>query len=201
MVYTIFRSNRKTLSLRVDAAGNVIVRAPHRVKDDEIARFVQKHAAWIERKQAQRRPVPTFAVGDAVTLFGKEYIIVPGKKAVRWGDALLQVTDAREADLKQLLRDLARTYMMQLTDSIAYSYHFSYNKLRISSSRGRWGSCSSLGTISYSFRVAFLPPRLVHYCRTRTVSSSAYGSFGCILERSRGNFAGLQGTSARITYI
>jgi predicted metal-dependent hydrolase len=36
-------------------------------------------------------------------------------------------------------------------------------KVRISSARSRWGSCSAKGTISFSWRLAMMPPAVIDY--------------------------------------
>lgn len=45
--YNIKRSNRKSISLEITKTGSLLVRAPIRLSDSEIQRFVQKHNDWI----------------------------------------------------------------------------------------------------------------------------------------------------------
>ena len=40
---------------------------------------------------------------------------------------------------------------------------FKYTKIRISSAHTRWGSCSSNGTLSFSWRLVMAPPEIVDY--------------------------------------
>lgn len=47
--YKIVRSNRKTLALQINADGEIIVRAPQRVSDRKIAKFVEANSEWIEK--------------------------------------------------------------------------------------------------------------------------------------------------------
>ncbi|SVC55134.1 uncharacterized protein METZ01_LOCUS307988, partial [marine metagenome] len=47
----IIRSNRKTLSLSFNENADLVVRAPHRVSDDEIQKFISEKSAWIDNKQ------------------------------------------------------------------------------------------------------------------------------------------------------
>ena len=47
----IIRSNRKTLSLSINENSDLVVRAPHRVSDDEIQKFISEKSAWIDNKQ------------------------------------------------------------------------------------------------------------------------------------------------------
>jgi predicted metal-dependent hydrolase len=41
----------RRMTLRVRPTGEVVVRAPKRVSDREIASFVQQHTAWIEKQR------------------------------------------------------------------------------------------------------------------------------------------------------
>ena len=53
MTYEIVRSRRRTVALEVTREGRVLVRAPLRMPQDEIERFVASHAAWLEKAQAK----------------------------------------------------------------------------------------------------------------------------------------------------
>ena len=51
MNIAVIRSRRKTLSLQVRENGEVIVRAPLFVREQEVRRFVEGHLTWIEKQQ------------------------------------------------------------------------------------------------------------------------------------------------------
>ena len=55
--YTLIRSDRRTLALRLLPDGSLEVRAPRRFPRAEIDRFVRSHAGWVE-KHRQARPAP-----------------------------------------------------------------------------------------------------------------------------------------------
>ena len=40
---------------------------------------------------------------------------------------------------------------------------FTWKKIRISSARTRWGSCSSNGTLSFTWRLVLAPPEVIDY--------------------------------------
>ena len=65
--------------------------------------------------------------------------------------------------LLSVLRKRAHQNFPSRIRELAQLHHFSYKRLRISSSRSRWGSCSSTGTISLSLWTAILPPHLQDY--------------------------------------
>lgn len=45
----------------------------------------------------------------------------------------------------------------------ARRYGFTYPKIRISPARTRWGSCSSTGTLSFTYRLVMAPPEVIDY--------------------------------------
>lgn len=52
---TVVRSNRKTLGLKVNREGELIVQAPKRASLKEIAAAIEKHRAWIEKAQRSQK--------------------------------------------------------------------------------------------------------------------------------------------------
>ena len=173
MQYHVIRGKRKTLSLGINREGEIVVRAPNSVRDDEIADFVYRHRAWIAKQLTLRNRHPHFYDGDAVSLLGKQYVIAPGTRIRMAGDTLYLPQENREAALAALLKRLTRDRMKRLLDEIANREGFVYTKLTVTSSRGRWGSCGASRRISFSFRTAFLPDPLARYlavhelCHTR----------------------------------
>ena len=80
MNYEVIRSKRKTIGLQVRRDGSVVVRAPLKTTDRQIAEVVAKHADWIEthrKKQLDRgaaRPEPTPAECEALRRRAHEII-------------------------------------------------------------------------------------------------------------------------------
>lgn len=185
----ILRSNRKTLSLTVTKEGEVLVRAPYGVSDEYVSDFVNKHCRWIEKRIAARReaPLPSFADGDAVVLFGTEYSIGSGR--VGLSDCFLFLPQERRNEaFARFLKKFTAEVMTSFTDRLAARYGFSFSGVRISSARGRWGSCNKTKMIAYSFRIAFLPPDLCEYVAVHelahTVCFDHSRAFWQIVERA-----------------
>ena len=52
--YSIIRSDRKTIAIQIQPDGKVLVRAPKRMRMEEIKRFVESKAEWIEKHLLNR---------------------------------------------------------------------------------------------------------------------------------------------------
>lgn len=80
MEYKIIRSDRRTLSLQVNAEAEIVVRAPKKMKIGEIEKFVESNSAWIESKiEIVKRiralhPEPTEEERAAYIAAAKEYL-------------------------------------------------------------------------------------------------------------------------------
>lgn len=52
--YQIIKSNRKTITIQIKPAGQVVVRCPMRMRIEEAKRFVESKSDWIEKHLAKR---------------------------------------------------------------------------------------------------------------------------------------------------
>lgn len=74
------------------------------------------------------------------------------------------------------MKHRARQVLPPLVKELALKHGFQYRSVKINSSRGRWGSCSSIGNINLSLSLMALPRRLTAYvimhelCHTRFMS-------------------------------
>lgn len=133
MDYKIIRSNRKSLGLEIKPDGQVIVRAPVRISEREIQRFVKQHEDWLR----------------------KHLEIVKQKQENRPEIEKLTMQEIRE------LADQALKVIPERVAYYAQKVGVSYGKITIRNQKSRWGSCSSKGNLNFNCLLMLTPPEVI----------------------------------------
>ncbi len=104
MDFSVIRSARRTLALEITREAKVLVRAPRRVSNTEIARFVAAHRDWIEKhlakRQAQQEAYPPLTDAEIAALRARAKAILPDRVSY-WASRMgvtptgLHITSAR----------------------------------------------------------------------------------------------------------
>jgi len=160
----------KRLSMRLDRAGDgLVVTVPSWVPEAEILRFVERHAGWARRRLAALPPPCPFADGTVVPVLGRDRVIRhdPGHtgRPVLTGDEIRvgggaeflarRVRDALKAEARERLAALSREKAAAVDRRVA--------AVSVRDTTSRWGSCSSTGRLSYSWRLILAPPFVLDY--------------------------------------
>ena len=173
-VNRIIHSKRRTIALIVERDGSVTVRAPMRVPEKAIREFVERHAKWIEKKRAEMKSlVPEsprrYQPGESFLYLGQAYlleIVRDAKKTLTLENSFKLAESAREnAEVlfRNWYRKQARRIIEERVTFHAEKNQLQYGKIRITSARTRWGSCSSKGTLSFSWRLVMTPLEVIDY--------------------------------------
>jgi predicted metal-dependent hydrolase len=171
----LVRSRRKTVAIILERDGRLTVRAPLRMPESSIRAFIDSHTDWIIKSRTRLSllaPIPPrrYMEGEKFLFLGKAYplAIVPRQRSALTFDgtafrlAKSAVPKAENAFVRWY-KEQAACQISEHLLTLAKRYGFQYQKLRISSARTRWGSCSSLGTLSFTYRLIMAPPQVLDY--------------------------------------
>ena len=133
--FEIIRSNRRTISLEITPAGQVLVRAPRFMPEAEIRAFVESKSSWL-MKHLQK----------------KEQDI----------EALQEEGCFSERDIKRL-EQLAKQVIPEKVAYYARIMGVTYGRISIRRQKTRWGSCSREGNLNFNCLLMMAPPEVLDY--------------------------------------
>lgn len=169
-----------SIKVRVGTNGQLVVSAPKLTPQFYIKRVVNQSRDELRRLLAASRPVTSvYADGQQVGKTHRLKVVcsnlspTPRAQIVR-DTIVVYLPDGYAADSDEVqalirgkvvtaLRSEARKILPARLAAWADSGKFSYNKVRFSHAAGRWGSCSSNGTISLNIALMKLPETLIDY--------------------------------------
>ena len=175
IVATLRRSPQaKRLSLRISSLdGRITITGPNFVPETTFQEFLDSKADWILANHKQIECV-TVDDGATVPVFGKPHVIGIAniRKISLEDDQILipQCNSSIGAQVKGLLKSLARDHLAQASDHYAQRIGYKYQGLRLRDTRSRWGSCSSDGYLMYSWRLIMAPSSVLNYVAAHEVA-------------------------------
>jgi len=171
---SIVRSRRKTIALVITPDAKLVVRAPLRTSEHYIENLVREKSAWIRKKIAEIsckpvEPKKQFVDGEEFLFLGSRYrlcIRADTAAVVELRDRLYVPRRSGpeiEALLSRWYRSEARKVFSERVGECSKLTGCTPKTLRLSSAQRRWGSCSSGGTVSLSWRLVLAPPGIIDY--------------------------------------
>ena len=191
------QARRYTLRIHASTREAVLTMPPRgSVRDAKV--FAERHGGWIAARLGRLPEAAPFAPGATLPLRGVQHRIVhrPGARGTVWtetdshGKRLLCVAgdlphlSRRVSDflVREARRDLdaaSRRYAGELSVKI--------KRMSIRDQSSRWGSCSTTGALSYSWRLILAPPFVLDYLAahevTHLVEMNHSARFWRLLER------------------
>ena len=129
---SVIRSGRKTVSIQVKP-NEVIIRAPMRMKEKEIEKFVESKRNWIEK--------------HLKSLSEKQ-------------KALENIEPYSDEEIRSFIKE-AKEIIPKKVEFYAEKIGVTYNRITIRCQRTRWGSCSSKGNLNFNCLLALLPDEII----------------------------------------
>jgi len=134
---SIIRSNRKTISIRINPDLTVTVRAPKRASRDDIERILIEKKSWIIKHIEKLK--------EAKSSFQ---------------------TAETELLTKEAVRGLAQEALNYIPGRVAFfakQMGVSYGRITIRNQKTRWGSCSSKGNLNFNCLLMLATPEVIDY--------------------------------------
>ena len=134
----VIRSKRKTLAIEIRPDMRVVVRAPEKIPQNEIIKFVEEKQNWIKKHLVQmyfkaeenkkHKKEPALTNADIEKLCQKALSVIPDK--VKYYAEIMGVT---------------------------------YGRITIRNQKTRWGSCSSKGNLNFNCLLMLMPDKVLDY--------------------------------------
>ncbi len=176
LTFAVRRSaRRRTIAIAVGHDGSLSVAAPTRCSLRSIEEAVCTRLPWVRRKLAELGELPPprqYATGERLPFLGRDCpLVVVGPDArlpvALRGDVLyLREEATREERRRRLGAWYARQARRRLTARVA---HFAPlvgaepARITVRDMRSRWGSCTAMGRVSFSWAIVALPPAIADY--------------------------------------
>lgn len=130
----IIRTKRKTLAIEITRDARVLVRAPYRMKNADIQKFVEEKREWIEKN---------------LRLMKEKQLNQP-------------IEPLTMEEIKQLA-EKAMVKIPQRVDYYAAIVGVTYGKITIRNQKTRWGSCSRKGNLNFNCLLMLAPEEVLDY--------------------------------------
>jgi hypothetical protein len=168
-------------TLRIHAANReIVLTMPPRGSVKQAKEFAEKHGAWIAARLNRLPEAAPFAHGAIVPLRGREHRIEHrrGARGTVWvethaSDHLLCVA-GEEPHLPRRVRNYlkreAKRDLEVASRSAAQALGVKIKRVSVRDQSSRWGSCSSSGVLSFSWRLILAPPFVLDYLAAHEVA-------------------------------
>jgi predicted metal-dependent hydrolase len=174
------RARRYTLRVR-ERDRAVVLTIPPRGSMRQARDFAERNAGWIAARVKRIPDSVPFSDGAEFPLRGVAHRIdhKPRARGTVWteagsdGAALLCVAGGTQHLARRVRDFLKREAKRDLTDATkrhAAALEVSIERIGVRDTASRWGSCSSDGALSYSWRLIFAPPFVLDYLAAHEVA-------------------------------
>lgn len=182
--YDIVYCNRKSLSIKLDEKGNIFVRAPKGLSEQQTEKILRKKASWIIthqdslQKLSKEKEEKRYLSGTVVYYKGEKYSLHIAKVDDKKKQKIVLTSSIENKmdiftvylDEKYIKNFLEMWYKEEarriITEKVNYYESFfnrSYGNIRIKSMKTRWGSCSTKGNLNFNWKIIMAPEEVIDY--------------------------------------
>ncbi|MEM1299336.1 MAG: M48 family metallopeptidase [Pseudomonadota bacterium] len=167
-VRLVVNARARRFTLRLDPAGDgAILTHPPRVPRRDCESFLSRHSDWLRRALEKAGPVIAVAPGVQIPIDGRMRTVShqSGRRAPELADdeITLYGRGAIGPKLTAFLKNRARDRLAPAAKAYAEQLGRKVSRVSLRDTRSRWGSCSSTGALSFSWRLAMAPVEVQDY--------------------------------------
>lgn len=177
----VFYSTRKTISLKVNEEGELIVRCPKKVSLNYIENLIARKMTWILEKKKKLAETLNFLEGKLYN--GKNFLFLGKNYEINFiencsEDFFFKDRLFIKNCYKHKAKDLITKFYQQNAKDLIFArveffskkHNFKYEKLRLSNAKGYFGSCNNKNTLSFSWRLMMAPINVIDYVAVHELS-------------------------------
>ena len=161
---------RRTIGLKVSAAGQIIIAAPQGTPTSLLLQVLTKNQSWIKRKVAERQESWARLQGGAVFYRGQAYRLslnpeAPALVARDAGEIRVKAATAAAAWplLTAWYRQEAEGWIRERVHHFARAMGLKAQRVELRPWKRRWGECRPLEDLRFNWRLILLPPDVLDY--------------------------------------
>lgn len=173
------------MRLRLDEARQkLLLTLPRRASRRAALEWAVRQAPWVEAQLARLDPAGPFRPGATIPLEGQSVELHWNPRLPRTprliGDRLecggpIEPFPGR---IERFLRKLARERLSAETNATANRAGVTVRSVTVGDASSRWGSCSTSGSIRYSWRLVLAPPHLLKWLVAHEVAHRRHMNHG-----------------------
>jgi hypothetical protein len=173
------QARRYTLRIH-SVTREVVLTMPPRGSVRQASAFAQKHGAWIAARLERLPDAAPFSDGTVLPLRGVEHRIArrPGARGTVWletnGEERLLCVAGAEPHVPRRVRDFlkreAKSDLEKASRQAAAALGVTIKRVSVRDQSSRWGSCSTTGALSYSWRLILAPSFVLDYLAAHEVA-------------------------------
>jgi predicted metal-dependent hydrolase len=164
----------RRLTLRIDAGGQGLrITVPPGLRRGEVEKFLDRHRGWLEQRLAKVPERPQVRPGIKIPIRGVPHFIVhePGRRGIvtlsndESGPVLIVYGD--RLHLPRRIADFLKREAKREIEALVLKHTATLGKrakaIRFKDTSSRWGSCTSEGNLSFSWRIMMAPGPVINY--------------------------------------
>jgi predicted metal-dependent hydrolase len=164
----------RRLTLRIDPGGQGLrVTVPPGIPTREVDRFIDSHQGWLEARLAKVPDKPQVRPGVKIPVRGVAHLIV--HELSKRGSVTVSAVDGQpalivhgeRAHLPRRVADFLKREAKKDIEALVAKHTATVGRkakaVRFKDTTSRWGSCTSDGTLSFSWRIMMAKPAVIDY--------------------------------------